>query len=34
MAANWQSQLFGDDFSYETGRVGWAQLLEQHSAPS
>ncbi|WOF74696.1 TetR/AcrR family transcriptional regulator [Parvibaculaceae bacterium PLY_AMNH_Bact1] len=32
MAANWQSQLFGSAFSYETGRTGWAQLLEQHAA--
>lgn len=34
MAANWQSQLFGDAFSYETGRTGWSQLLERHAAQS
>jgi len=32
MAANWQSQLFGGAFSYDTGRAGWTQLLEQHSS--
>ncbi len=34
MAANWQSQLFGDAFSYETGRTGWSQLLERYEAQS
>lgn len=34
MAANWQSQLFGETFSYDTGRTGWAQLLAQHQAPA
>ncbi len=31
MAANWQSELFGPAFSYETGRTGWSGLLERHS---
>ena len=30
MAANWQSQLFGDAFSYKTGRAGWSGLLESN----
>lgn len=34
MAANWQSQLFGETFSYDTGRTGWAQVLAQHRTPS
>lgn len=34
MAANWQAQLFGETFSYRTGRSGWAQLLAQHTTPS
>lgn len=31
MAANWQSQLFGNAFSYETGSAGWSRLLQRHS---
>ncbi len=31
MATNWQSQLFGQAFSYDTGRAGWAGLLQQHA---
>lgn len=34
MAANWQAQLFGETFSYDTGRSGWAQLLAKHTTPS
>jgi AcrR family transcriptional regulator len=30
MAANWQSQLFGEAFSYQTGRAGWSGLLESN----
>ncbi len=30
MATNWQSQLFGDALSYETGRAGWSGLLQRH----
>jgi len=30
MAANWQSQLFGEAFSYQTGRAGWLGLLESN----
>lgn len=32
MAANWQSQLFGDAFSYQTGRAGWMRLLDSQKA--
>jgi AcrR family transcriptional regulator len=32
MAANWQSQLFGDAFSYQTGRAGWTRLLDSQKA--
>jgi AcrR family transcriptional regulator len=32
MAANWQSQLFGDAFSYQTGRAGWTRLLDRQKS--
>lgn len=34
MAANWQSQLFGETFSFQTGRAGWRGLLESNKASS
>ncbi len=34
MAANWQAQLFGEAFSYDTGRASWAGLLAQHAVKS